>query len=199
MQLLWEEANHLFLGTSNGRMEALSATGTSLSPAAVTEAKNISQASSMRAAQLSGGSQQQGSFKLQSVASAVSLVSCLEGDAGSEVFPQTWLGQERSAVEGDQVGNPLAQPALLFCSFGSKCNARTCRVLRRCLSLPGWLSCILICQPLLETQPLAPWFLADFFDSGSHSTKHSNTSQPPYNRQTKQPTELLHCRLLRGL
>lgn len=106
------------------------ATGASLSRAAtqaVTEAKN---ASSMRGAQLSGGSQQQGSPRLHTVSSVASVVSSLEGDAGSEVFPQTGLGQERSAVGGDQVGIQTAQAALLFCRIGSRFNVSTCLVLR---------------------------------------------------------------------
>ncbi|KAA6423218.1 MAG: hypothetical protein FRX49_07205 [Trebouxia sp. A1-2] len=63
-------------------------TRTSLSPAAVTEDQNVSQASSMRDAQLSGGSQQQRSPQLQSVSSAVSPVSSSEDNAGSEALPR---------------------------------------------------------------------------------------------------------------
>ncbi len=132
--------------------------GSNLFPAADAEAKNVSLASSMRGAQLSGGGQQQGSPKLQTLSSVASVVSSLEGDAGSEVFPQTGLGQERSAVGGDQVGIQTAQAALLFCRIGSRFNVRTCLVLRAYLGLPHLLSFVLICRLSCETQALAPAF-----------------------------------------
>ena len=92
--------------------------GSSLSPAADTEAKNVRQASSMTAKQLSRGSQQQGSPKLQSMSSVASVISFLEGDAGSEALPQTQLPQDTSAVGSDQVGIQIVRAACLFCGLG---------------------------------------------------------------------------------
>ena len=92
-----------------------------MSPAAVTEDQNVSQASSMRDAQLSGGSQQQRSPQLQSVSSAVSPVSSSEDNAGSEALPRPSFIQKHLLLKLTRWGSTLCMlPAYIniFCGLG---------------------------------------------------------------------------------
>ena len=170
-------------GLPTSPCEALSAKWDQ-SPAAVTEAHDVSQASSMRAAQLSG-SREDLSCSLCPLPCHWSHLQ--RTTLAVRRFHRPSFNQETSAVEADQVGIHIVYAAFLFCGW-DLCKNLPCV---EKMPQPPWSAHI--CQPSCEAEPSTPWFLADFFISGSHSIKYSDTSQPLYNRQTNQPTELLHA------